>query len=110
MTAREDFEAVLDDFLAQEQVGKKLQQTIGGTHLDKLGALRRALVDGEDEKQAWARREALLNREDKDDAPMPMQFDVDQRKERWDCETILSACWPLRISEANPSFSHLFQS
>ena len=90
VTTREDFQAVLDDFLAQEMVGKKLQQTIGITPSEKLGALRRALVNEEDEKVAQSRREALLNRECEDDMPVPVPFDIDQQKDRWDCETILS--------------------
>lgn len=89
ITTREDFEAVLDDFLAQELVGNKLKPKLeGDTPQEKLDTLRRTLADKSD-ADALARREALLNREDKDDAPMIMPVDVDDRQERWDCETIL---------------------
>lgn len=92
VNTRDDFEAVMDEFLAQEQVGKKLQQKIGDTPMERLNTMRRALVDDTDENEALARREALLNRLDDDDAPIPMPVDLDERKERWDCETILSMC------------------
>jgi len=92
IATRADFEAVMDDFLAQEQVGKKMQQTIGDTPMERLGTMRRALVDGAGELEMQMRREALLNREDTDDVPIPMPVDLDERKERWDCETILCKC------------------
>lgn len=97
VNTRDDFEAVMDEFLAQEQVGKKLQQKIGNTPMERLNTMRRALVDDADENEALARREALLNRLDDDGAPIPMPVDLDERKERWDCETILSTySMPLR--------------
>lgn len=91
VTTREDFEAVLDEFLAQEQVGNRLSTRLeGDTPQEKLNTLRKALVDGMDEDERRVRKEALLNRVDKDDAPIPVPYDIDQKKERWDCETILS--------------------
>lgn len=36
----------------------------------------------------------MLNREDEDNAPMLMPVDIDEREERWDCETILSTSLP----------------
>ncbi|CAG7851704.1 Protein LTV1 [Serendipita indica DSM 11827] len=108
ITTREDFEAVLDEFLAQEQVGKKLQPRLeGGTPQEKLNTLRRALVGEDDRELELKRRQALLDREDRDDRPMPMPVDIDQQKERWDCETILSTYSNL---ENHPRFIKLTQS
>ncbi|PVF99862.1 Low temperature viability protein [Serendipita vermifera] len=90
ITTREDFEAVLDDFLAQEQLGNKLHTKLEGkTPKEKLDTVRRALKEGDEDEQR-RRKEALLNRVYKDDAPMLMPVDIDEKKERWDCETILS--------------------
>jgi protein LTV1 len=97
ITTREDFEAVLDDFLAQEQVGNKLKPKLeGNTPQEKLDTLRKALAGTGDADEA-ERREALLNREDEDNAPMLMPVDINEREERWDCETILSASFPKYI-------------
>ncbi|KAG8836077.1 hypothetical protein FRC17_010010 [Serendipita sp. 399] len=91
ITTREDFEAVLDEFLAQEQVGNKLVQRLeGGTPKERLNTLRRAFVSDDDKDDEWIRKEALLNREDKETTSIPMPVDIDQEKERWDCETILT--------------------
>jgi hypothetical protein len=80
----------LDEFLAQEQLGNKLQPRLeGDTPNEKLDTIRRALKEGDDE-DAKRRKEALLNRVYKDDAPILMPVDIDEKKEKWDCETILS--------------------
>ncbi|KIM32938.1 hypothetical protein M408DRAFT_313205, partial [Serendipita vermifera MAFF 305830] len=90
IATRDDFDAVMDEFLAQEQVGKKLQQKIGDTPMDRLNTVRRALVESTSEKEERERREALLDRLDEGETPIPMPVDVDEKKERWDCETILT--------------------
>lgn len=94
---REDFEAVLDDFLAQEQLGNKLKPKLeGDTPQGKLDTIRRTLMDRENADER-ARREALLNKEDEDDAPILMPVDIGDKQDRWDCETIL--CTSLSIGK-----------
>lgn len=81
LAARDDFEAVMDDFLENyELVGRRMQPVLhGDTAAEKLDTIRRALgsarLDGDC---------------DDDDSTIPMPHDVDEPKERWDCETILS--------------------
>ncbi|KAG8827263.1 hypothetical protein FRC19_004469 [Serendipita sp. 401] len=108
ITTREDFDAVLDDFLAQESVGNKLVQRLEGkTPQEKLNTLRRALMAEDDRDEEKVRREALLNREDKEVSAMLMPVDIDQEKERWDCETILTTYSNL---ENHPRLLRLTQS
>ncbi|KIJ28158.1 hypothetical protein M422DRAFT_235698 [Sphaerobolus stellatus SS14] len=81
IAAREDFEAVMDDFLANyELVGRKMEPVLAGaTSVDKLNTIRRALG------------EMRINpEEEENDDDILMPKDIDQVKERWDCETILS--------------------
>lgn len=87
LNAREDFDAVMNEFLQLELVGNKLAPSLkGDTPTDKLDAVRKALVADDDAE----RRQALLDRVYIDDTKVPMPVDVDMEKERWDCETILS--------------------
>jgi len=87
LNPREDFDAVMDEFLRLELVGNKLAPSLeGDTPTEKLNAIRKTLVAGDDA----ARRRALLDRVYVDDTKVPIPVDVDAEKERWDCETILS--------------------
>jgi protein LTV1 len=87
LNAREDLDAVMDEFLQLELVGNKLAPSLeGDTPTDKLDALRKALVVDDDA----GRRQALLDRVYVDDTKVPLPVDLDAEKERWDCETILS--------------------
>lgn len=87
LNTREDFDAVMNEFLQLELVGNKLALSLkGDTPTDKLDAIRKALVAGDDAE----RRQALLDRVYVDDTKVPMPVDVDAEKERWDCETVLS--------------------
>lgn len=83
LAAREDFEAVMDDFLENyELVGRRMRPVLpGDTAAEKLDTIRRAL--GEIRINPGA--------EDEDDEDIPMPHDIDDKKDRWDCETILSA-------------------
>ncbi|KAJ6601376.1 Low temperature viability protein-domain-containing protein [Mycena vulgaris] len=65
ITSREDFESMMDDGAA------------------KLNTLRMAM--GQDER---VRVERAGEEDEEDDILMP--FDIDDRKDRWDCETILT--------------------
>ncbi|KDQ14015.1 hypothetical protein BOTBODRAFT_145898 [Botryobasidium botryosum FD-172 SS1] len=84
--AREDFDALMDDFLDNfEQVGNKMRPVIPGeTPAEKLNTLRRAMADA-----TGARDQADADVDD-DEKDIPMPHDIDQYKDRWDCETILS--------------------
>lgn len=82
ITSREDFDAIMNEFLDNYEIlGGKLRHVLPGeTGADKLDAIRKGLgaatlrdQDGDSEE---------------DDIMMPL--DIDERKDRWDCETILS--------------------
>ena len=78
---------MMDEFLQLELLGNKLAPSLeGDTPTDKLDAVRKALVADDDA----AKRQALLDRVYVDDTKVPIPVDVDEEKERWDCETILS--------------------
>jgi len=81
ITSREDFESMMDEFLNDYEIlGRKMKARLAGdTGVDKLDTMRRAL--GRDER-------ILITASD-DDSNLLMPLDVDDKKERWDCETIL---------------------
>ena len=73
---------MMDEFLEKyEVVAGKMRPTLPGSATDKLDAIRKALGD------AKLRDDEETDSED-DDILMPL--DVDDKKDRWDCETILS--------------------
>jgi protein LTV1 len=84
ITSREDFDSMMDEFLNDyEQLGRKLKPKLPGeTGTEKLDTIRRAL--GQDERVLIGEEEE----EDSDDIYAP--FEDDDKKDRWDCETILS--------------------
>jgi protein LTV1 len=99
---REDFEAIMDDFLENyEVVGNRMRESLGTTALsgaDKLRVLRAALEDEEGvsgiSHEENRRRILEIERtgrgkvpEDKDIMRMEV---VQPEKEKWDVETILS--------------------
>ncbi|RKP06241.1 Low temperature viability protein-domain-containing protein [Thamnocephalis sphaerospora] len=92
---REDFEAILDDFLDKyEIVGKKMVPMLHGTAEEKLGAIRQAcLVDEEGSngtvQETSARLRAQLAHPSRSSGLDELR---PQEKERdaWDCESILS--------------------
>lgn len=84
ITSREDFEAMMDDFLDNyELLGRKMKPVLAGnTGTEKLDTFRRAM--GQDER-------VRISNADEDDAEeeILMPFE-DDKKDRWDCETVLS--------------------
>ncbi|KAJ6541895.1 Low temperature viability protein-domain-containing protein [Mycena capillaripes] len=85
ITSREDFESMMDEFLNDYEIlGRKMKPVLeGGTGAAKLDTLRRAM--GQDER---VRLEHAVEEEDDGDILIPL--DIDDRKDRWDCETILT--------------------
>ncbi|KAF5384949.1 hypothetical protein D9615_001147 [Tricholomella constricta] len=85
ITSREDFESMMDEFLNDYEIlGRKMKLKLAGeTGAEKLDTIRRAM--GQDER---VRIGNLEDSEDDDDILMPL--DVDDKKDRWDCETILT--------------------
>ena len=103
LAAREDFEAVLDDFLDNyELVGKRMRPVLpGDTAVEKLDTIRRALgtvrlnPDTQDD-------------DDDNDDDIPMPHDIDEKPDRWDCETILSMLSSLSNSAGLTSHGMVF--
>lgn len=85
ITSRDDFEAMMDDFLDNyELLGRKMKPVLpGDTGLEKLDTFRRTL--GQDERV----RICYAEREDNEEQIM-MPFEENDKRDRWDCETILS--------------------
>ncbi|KAG6911350.1 hypothetical protein DXG01_001021 [Tephrocybe rancida] len=85
ITSRDDFESMMNEFLNDYEIlGRKMKQKLDGdTGAEKLDTIRRAL--GQDERVRLDDQE-----DDDDDDDILMPFDVDDKKDRWDCETILS--------------------
>lgn len=84
ISSRDDFESMVNTFLNDfEILGRKMKPKMEGeTGLDKLDTFRRAM--GQDERV----RAALDDEEEvNDDDLFPEEED---KKDRWDCETILS--------------------
>lgn len=75
----------MDEFLNDYEIlGRKLKLKLDGeTGLEKLDTVRRAL--GQDERAQLCD----IEDDDVDDDDILMPFDVDDKKDRWDCETIL---------------------
>lgn len=88
ITTREDFEDMLDDFLGNyELLGRKLLPVMpGATGVEKLHTLRSALGPSLPPRNE-------VEEEDDDEGNMPWGWGKEaeeEKKERWDCETILS--------------------
>ncbi|KAJ7492180.1 Low temperature viability protein-domain-containing protein [Mycena latifolia] len=85
ITSREDFESMMDEFLDDYEIlGRKMKPKLeGDSGAEKLNTLRMAM--GQDER---VRVERAGEQDETDDILMP--FDIDDRKDRWDCETILT--------------------
>ncbi|KAJ7922888.1 Low temperature viability protein-domain-containing protein [Mycena leptocephala] len=84
LTSREDFGSMMDEFLNDYEIlGRKMKPKLeGDSGAAKLDTLRRAM--GQDERVRVERD----GEDEEDDILMP--FDIDDRKDRWDCETILT--------------------
>lgn len=73
----------MDEFLNEyEVVAGKMRPVLPGTATDKLDAVRKGFGE------VKIRDDAEDSGEEDDDILMPL--DVDEKKDRWDCETILS--------------------
>ncbi|KAI0652329.1 Low temperature viability protein-domain-containing protein [Trametes meyenii] len=82
IASRDDFESMMDEFLEKyEVVAGKMRPILPGNATDKLDAVRRALGEAKI-------RDGAESGSDDDDILMPL--DVDDKKDRWDCETILT--------------------
>ncbi|KAL0951838.1 hypothetical protein HGRIS_008499 [Hohenbuehelia grisea] len=88
ITSRSDFDSMMDDFLTNYEVlGRKVKPKLeGDTGAEKLEHLRRAM--GLDERV----RVADGGESDDDDDAILAAFvgTTDDKKDRWDCETILT--------------------
>ncbi|KAG6877320.1 hypothetical protein C0992_010267 [Termitomyces sp. T32_za158] len=84
ITSREDFESMMDEFLNDYEIlGRKMKPKLDGdTGTEKLDTIRRAL--GQDHRVRLSNEES----DEEDDILMPL--DVDDKQDRWDCETILT--------------------
>lgn len=73
---------MMDEFLEKyEVIAGKMRPTLAGTPTEKLATIRRALGEARI-------RDAEESDSEAEDVLMPL--DVDETKDRWDCETILS--------------------
>ncbi|KAI0361122.1 LTV-domain-containing protein [Trametes cingulata] len=83
IASREDFESMMDEFLEKyEVVSGKMRPVLPGTATEKLDTIRKALGE------AKIRDDAEESGSEGEDILMPL--DVDEKKDRWDCETILT--------------------
>ncbi|KAG5340744.1 Protein LTV1 [Termitomyces sp. T112] len=84
ITSREDFESMMNEFLHDYEIlGRKMKpKLLGDTGAEKLDTIRRAL--GQDDRVRLGNQES----DEEDDILMPL--DLDDKQDRWDCETILT--------------------
>ncbi|PFH52312.1 hypothetical protein AMATHDRAFT_189929 [Amanita thiersii Skay4041] len=83
ITSREDFEGMMNEFINKYEVlGRKMQAKLpGDSGADKLDTLRHAM--GRDRR--------VLYQEDNDKEGLDLvRMEVQDKRDRWDCETILS--------------------
>ncbi|KAH0837959.1 Low temperature viability protein-domain-containing protein [Lanmaoa asiatica] len=106
ITSREDYAEMVDEFMDRyELLGRKLKLVLAGeSGAEKLETLRRAL--GQDERVRVVSMGADDERE-LDDEELFKAYDANEKKNRWDCETILTTYSNLenhpRIIQARPS-------
>jgi protein LTV1 len=84
LTSREDFEALMDDFLLNYEVsGGKMKPSLQGSGAEKLQSLRLAM--GRDER-------VTADQQERDDGDIDPMFEENEKRERerWDVETVLS--------------------
>ncbi|KAF8899168.1 LTV-domain-containing protein [Infundibulicybe gibba] len=84
ITSREDFGTIMDEFLNDYEIlGRKMKPKLSGENgAEKLDTLRRAM--GQDDR-------ILIEGEDEDLAyEMMLSLNEDEKKDRWDCETVLT--------------------
>ena len=93
--SRDDFDAIMDDFLDNyEVVGRRLRQSLGGTALsgvEKLRVLRAAIDDGDEGLGREENRNRILELEKMGrGVKKEKEEKLVEDRERWDVETILS--------------------
>jgi protein LTV1 len=113
IASREDFESIMNEFMGKyEVVGRKIKPILeGDSGADKLNTLRRAM--GHDDDRILVENDGGIDvaagEED-----VWAQYDDDPKKDRWDCETILSkppGCYfGLIFSLLNNLISNLHES
>ena len=96
LEARDDFAAMMNEFLEEYEIlgGKMKPRLEGGTNIEKLDTVRRALGPV-----------TIRDYDEKDDGDIPIPVDIDNVKDTWDCETILSGFFCLGIPPCG-SFVH----
>ncbi|KAG6851363.1 hypothetical protein H0H93_005761 [Arthromyces matolae] len=87
ITSREDFESMMNEFLNDYEIlGRKMKPKLAGdTGAEKLDTIRRAL--GQDYR---VRIDDHASDNDDEDDDILMPLDIDDKKDRWDCETVLT--------------------
>ncbi|KAG0707564.1 Low temperature viability protein-domain-containing protein [Suillus ampliporus] len=90
ITSREDFEAMMDDFMDNyELLGRKLKPVLpGDSGPEKLNTLRRAM--GQDERVRIKSADDDDDEEELDDERLFAGYNVTEKEDRWDCETVLT--------------------
>jgi protein LTV1 len=85
ITSREDFEALMDDFLCNYEVsGGKMRPSLPGSGPEKLQSLRLAM--GRDERVMVDN----LDQQERDDSDINSMIEEQGKRERWDVETVLT--------------------
>ena len=81
LEARDDFAAMMNEFMDEYEIlgGKMKPRLEGDTNIDKLDTIRRALGPV-----------TIRDYDERDDGDIPIPVDIDDVKDTWDCETILS--------------------
>ncbi len=94
--SRDDFDAIMDDFLNNyEVVGRRLRHSLGGTSLsgvEKLRVLRAAIDDGDEGLGKEENRRRILELESvgRGVKREKERVRVDDEGKKWDVESILS--------------------
>ncbi|KAI0323075.1 LTV-domain-containing protein [Amylostereum chailletii] len=87
ITSREDFEALMDDFLDNYEIhGGKLKPSLEGVGVEKLEILRLAM--GRDERVKAPDRPSDESSDDDDDIYAALE--KEDKHDRWDVETVLT--------------------
>jgi len=85
ITSREDFEALMDDFLHNYEVsGGKMKPSLQGSGPEKLQSLRLAM--GRDERVMVNN----LDQQERDDGDINPVIEEEGKRGRWDVETVLT--------------------
>ena len=96
ITSRDDFNAIMDDFLDNFEVfGGKMHGVLqGDTPADKLGTLREGLRDEDGLPIKIDQDKEVSDDEDDENFDLEKYFGKGEKddEDKWDCETILSEC------------------